>query len=45
MTVLGHLKRGLLEKVEQACVQKECDLGLRVDKVTRLLAILRYNIA
>ena len=40
MTVLGHLKRGFLEKGEQVCVQTEFDFGLKVDKVTRLLAIL-----
>ena len=41
MTVLGHLKRGLLEKGEQVCVQIEFDFGLRVAKVVKLLEILR----
>ena len=40
MTVLGHLKRGFLEKGYQVCVKTEFDFGLRLAKVTRLLAIL-----
>ena len=39
-TILCHLKRGLIKKGEQVCVQTESDQGLRVAKVTRLLAIL-----
>ena len=38
-TVLGHLKRGLLKKGEQVCVQIEFDLGIRVATFTRLLEI------
>ena len=45
MTVLGHLKRGVLEKGEQVCVQTDLDLGLRVAKVTKLLAILGQTIS
>ena len=40
MTVLGHLKRGFLEKGEQLCVQTDSEQVLRVSKVTSLLAIL-----
>ena len=40
MTVLGHLKRGFLEKGEKVCVYTESDFGIRVAKVTRLIAIL-----
>ena len=43
LTVLGHLKRGFLDKGEYVCVQTESDFGLRVSKVTRLLAILGYT--
>ena len=42
LTVLGHLKRGFLEKGDQVCVQTEFDFGLRVAKVTRLL--IKVNI-
>ena len=45
LTVLVHLKRNFLEKGEQVCVQTEYDFGLRLSKVTRLLAILGYTIA
>ena len=41
LTVLGHLKRGFLLKGDHVCVQTESNQGLRVDKVTRLLAMLR----
>ena len=40
MAVLGHLNRGFLKKGEQVCLQTEFDFGLRVAKVTRLLAII-----
>ena len=40
LTVLGHLKRGFLDKGEQVCVYTESDFGLRVAKVTRLLEII-----
>ena len=40
LTVLGHLKRGFLEKGEHVCVRIESDQGIRVDKVTKLLSIL-----
>ena len=43
MTVLGHLKRGFLEKGEQLSVQTYYEFVLRVSKVTRLLAILGYT--
>ena len=39
-TVLGHLKRDLLEKGEQVSVKTDYDSGLRVSKVIRLLSIL-----
>ena len=34
MTVLCHLKRGLLDKGEQVCVKTESYQGLRTEKVT-----------
>ena len=40
LAVLGHLSMGLLDKGDQVCVQTESDRGLRVAKVTRLLAIM-----
>ena len=40
LTVLGHLKRGFLDKGEQVSVKKESDFGIRVAKATRLLEIL-----
>ena len=39
-TVLGHLKRGFLEKGEQSCMHTEFDFGLMVAKVTRLLSMI-----
>ena len=39
-TVPGHIKRGFLNKGYQVYVQTESDFGLRVAKVTRLLATL-----
>ena len=39
-TVMGRLRRGFLEKVEQVSVQTKSDFGTRVSKVTTLLAIL-----
>ena len=41
LTVLGNLKRVFLKEVEQVCVQKYSDFGLRLAKVTRLIEILR----
>ena len=42
-TVLGHLNRGFLEKGDQVSMHTEFEFGLRVAKVTRLLAILVYT--
>ena len=39
-TVLGHLKRGFLEKGDQVSIYTESYFGFRVYKVTRLLEIL-----
>ena len=38
-TVLGHLNRSFIDKGEQVSVQNKTDFGIRVAKVTRLLAI------
>ena len=42
MTVLGHLKRGFLEKGEQVSVQTESDYGLRLAKFIVRLCLHAY---